>query len=161
MRQGGWNILLQNSKVLDFKLILCYYSLLFINLSWRFGVSAKRVTHKSNFPIQPGDIDTKIGVHFWDAFDHSETEVSAKWLVRLAQRRGGWHPFTYDQIETFYNIEGNYHNFSFNRLIKPEIVRTGLGSGQDIRGGGWIIHEKSLYYFTVDFIERCYKSSPA
>jgi len=53
------------------------------------------------FEIKPQDIDASK--HFFDAFDHCETEVSAGWLVRFAQQRGqGWAPFTFDEINAFY-----------------------------------------------------------
>jgi hypothetical protein len=92
-------------------------------------------------PIQPADID--IGRHFHDAFGHSETEVSAGYLVRLAQVKGGWVPFTKEEIEAFYQKSG-HHDFWFNRLITD----------------GWIVERDGKHFFTVQFVARVYLSSP-
>lgn len=94
--------------------------------------------------ILPRDIDATQ--HFWAAFRHVETEISAGWLVRFAQERGtGWEPFTREDIEAFY---GRKHNdgFTFNRLIS----------------GGWIVQDtEDRYHFTDDFVRRCHDASPA
>jgi hypothetical protein len=115
-----------------------------------------------NFQIMPADINTLQ--HFFDAFDHNETEISANWLVRLAQDRGqGWDPFTADDIERFYRQDsrGTLTNFRFNRLIEPGVAFS-IRTGHHLKGGGWIVkHTDGKYYFTMDFIQRCYKSRPA
>jgi hypothetical protein len=50
--------------------------------------------------ITPEDIS--LGKHFFDAFGHYESEISASWLVEFAQQRGeGWKPFTHEDIEKF------------------------------------------------------------
>lgn len=128
------------------------------NPQFKKPTSDKVVTHESNFPIQPKDIKT-IGVHFFDAFDNNETEISAKWLVRLAQKNGGWYPLTLNEIEAFYN-KGGYKGFWFNRLIEAELTRRNPWSEAYYTGGGWIMKEDGLYFFTNDFIKRCHKSSP-
>lgn len=122
-------------------------------------VNENIVTHEDNFAIQPKDIKTSPGVHFFDAFDNNETEVSAKWLVRFAQERGSWHPFTFDEIEAFYN-KGGFKGFWFNRLVEAERTRRNPWSEAYYAGGGWIIKEDGLYFFTDDFIKRCHNSSP-
>lgn len=115
------------------------------------------VTHESNFQIQPDDIDTPPGGHFWGAFDNTETEVSARYVVRLCKRKGGWHPFSHDEIERFYN-ESGHRGFSFNRLIRPGTAFYIL-KGRVLEGGGWIIEIDGLYYVTDDFIFRCFQST--
>lgn len=92
--------------------------------------------------IRPFDIDTSG--HFWNAFDHSETEVSAQWIVRLCQKRGTWEPFSEGAIEDFYR-EKHQDGFTFNKLIRD----------------GWIVERNGLYYVTAGFIVRCFESSPA
>jgi hypothetical protein len=126
---------------------------------FKLPANDKIVTHESNFPIQPKDIKTTLGLHFFDAFDNSETEVSAKWLVRLAQEKGGWFPFTREEIEAFYN-KGGHKGFWFNRLVEAERTRRNPWSEAYYDGGGWIIKEDDFYFFTDDFIKRCHKSSP-
>lgn len=117
------------------------------------------VTHADSFHIQPKDINTPPGGHFWDAFGENETEVSARYIVRLCQRKGGWHPFTKEEIEKLYN-EAGYKNFEFNRLIEPGMAFY-IQKGRVPEGGGWIIEREKYFYVTDDFILRCYKAAPA
>ncbi len=104
---------------------------------------------------QPGHID--VNDHFWDAFDNMETEISARYLVRLAQQEGSWRPFTREEVEKLYQDEGHQH-FSFNRLIHPQFVRD--LTREHWEGGGWIVEQDDRLFFTTDFIERVFKSSP-
>lgn len=120
------------------------------------------VANIPDYPIQPGDIDT-LGVrHFYDAFGHNETEASARWIVRLSQRLGGWVPFTNQQIEEFYN-EGGFQEFSFNRLVEPQIEReygpgAGIGGYPRRIGGGWIVEKEGQYFVTTEFVEKIQQS---
>lgn len=119
-----------------------------------------------DFHIHPDDIDASK--HFFGAFDHTETEVSAGYIVRFLQKRNlGWEPFTREEIEAFY-AESQKDGFTFNRLIEPEMILPNLARAfaghHDPRipaGGGWIIMDTyDRYYVTDDFVKRCYKSSP-
>lgn len=74
------------------------------------GKSKLFVTDETPFPIQPHHIDTSR--HFYGAFDHNETEVSARWIVKLCQELGGWVPFTQEQIDEF-----SKQDFGFNELL--------------------------------------------
>ncbi|OGC45263.1 hypothetical protein A2V49_01535 [candidate division WWE3 bacterium RBG_19FT_COMBO_34_6] len=90
----------------------------------------------------PEQIDTTK--HFYDAFGNCETEISARWIVRLCQKRNiGWEPFTYNDIDGFYRSKG-FYGFTFNNLIT----------------GRYIEEKNGLYHITLDFVVRCYKSSP-
>ena len=119
------------------------------------------------FPIWPEHINTDE--HFFNAFDHTETEISARWIVRFIQnRREGWRPFTKAELQAFY--AKNYsHNFCFIRLINPQMVPPSLARAfaghwdpPVPRGGGWIIEGgDGKLYLTADFITNCFKSSPA
>lgn len=95
--------------------------------------------------ITPEDIS--LGKHFFDAFGHYESEISASWLVSFAQARGeGWEPFTDADIEQFYAKSG-YVNFSFNRLLTScQILKREIAEG-------------CVYHFTEEFISRCYKAA--
>ena len=101
--------------------------------------------------ITPEMIDTKK--HFFDSFGHMETEISACWVVRLAQEKGTWGPFTVGEMQAFYEKKGRKENFFFNKLSP--------------KANGWLTVEGDLYENatalfapTADFILRCYKSSP-
>jgi hypothetical protein len=100
--------------------------------------------------ITPEDI--KITNHLWDAFDEYHTEVSAQWLIRFAQKRGeGWKPFTYTDIERFYNDAG-FVNFGFNNLI----VRGWIKQDMEDEPGR---QRRATYSFTEEFIARAYRST--
>ena len=147
----------------------------------------KIIVGSETYPIQPNHINTDPttgpeGEHFFDAFNNTETELSARWLVRFAQQRdSGWEPFTLDEIETFYN-EGGYKGFAFNRLVNAAQVfanaAEAFGAMADSPnsmaavltaanqptvnvGGGWIVAgDDEKYYFTHEFVSRCFQASP-
>ena len=100
-------------------------------------------TNGAYHPVRPEHINTKA--HFWDAFGHAETEISANWIVRLAQKLGGWKPFSAEQIEALYN-ESRLHRFTFNRLLDDGVVVCG---------------DDQLYRVTHKFICQCFGSAPA
>jgi hypothetical protein len=127
---------------------------------------SRTIVTGKGFRIQPENIDSSRRPS--DAFDNIETEISAIWIIRFLQERGtGWDPFTFEEINAFYNrmIKGEY---GFNRLVDPEMVPPDLArafAGHIDRrvpvGGGWIVLERDKkYYVTEDFVERCFKSNP-
>jgi hypothetical protein len=116
------------------------------------------VTADMDFEIQPDHIYTPPGGHFWNAFDHSETEVSARYIVRFCKERGGWYSFTREEIEAFYNKSG-YQGFEFNRLVHPGPAYS-ITRGRYQAGGGWVVEKDGQYFVTDDFIRRCYRSAP-
>lgn len=125
------------------------------------------ITVGENFPIRPEHIDASQ--HLFGSFDHTETEVSAGWIVRFMQARGkGWMPFTFDEINKFYSTKYK-EGFTFNRLVEhemipPSLVRAFAGYRDPLipAGGGWIIlGNDKKYYVTDDFVTRCFKSRPA
>ncbi|MCL5411071.1 MAG: hypothetical protein M1324_04525 [Patescibacteria group bacterium] len=147
----------------------------------------KVIVGYKTYLIQPDHINTDPntgpeGSHFFDAFGNTETEVSARWLVRFAQQRGsGWEPFALNEIEAFYN-RGGHKGFSFNHLINPgqafanaaeafgaiasspnsmAAVLTAAHQPTVSVGGGWIVAgDDEKYYFTHEFVSRCYQASP-
>ncbi len=102
--------------------------------------------HKS-YPIQPILINTNQ--HFFDAFGNMETEISARWVVRFCQEKGGWFPFTYDELDAFYRGKGLQDGFTFNRLHYGQ-------SGDFIVKG-----EDGRFRVTHEFITLCFSSSPS
>lgn len=108
-----------------------------------------------NYKVKPSDIEVKE--HLWNAFDHNETEISAYWLIKLAQRNGDWRPFTREDVEAVYS-EKFKDGYTFNLLVER-----GVGYGRPgeryLWGGGWIVLSEGRYYFTEEFIERCYLST--
>jgi hypothetical protein len=111
------------------------------------------------FTIEPSMID--VSKHFWDAFDNSETEVSARWIVRFMQEFGHWVPFSLVDLEEFYHrSRPATESFEFNRLVEPQWVFF-IRRGRVLEGGGWVVRgEDGLYRVTEDFVARCAKSSP-
>lgn len=106
-------------------------------------MSKKVVTDQSTFSIQPKDIDATK--HFYDAFGNMEKETSAHYIVKLCQEKGGWKPFTAEEIEAFYQKAGLHDGFWFNGLDEEGFV---------------VLGKDNLYRVTDEFITRCYKSSP-
>lgn len=135
------------------------------------------VTDIPNYPIKPEDLlpsryysnpgDYLAGIlpsaallpafHYWGAFGHFQSELSAKWVVRLSQELGGWTPFTEAQMEDFYN-RGRYQNFNFNRLVHPQKVIDTLEGNWRMAGGGWIVEIDGKYHVTTAFVEQIQKS---
>lgn len=109
-------------------------------------------------PILPEHIDTSR--HLWDSFGHTETEISAGYIIRMCQEKGSWEPFTYEEIEEFYQQFG-YKNFRFNALVEPVTER--LFDGRRVTFGGSFIRkrEDGTYEITEKFKEKAFKSSPA
>lgn len=128
----------------------------------------RTINDPKGFPVQPEHIDTSK--RFFEAFDNSETEISAGWIVRFLQEKGeGWIPFIFDDINEFYRREFPVGRFYFNRLVDPELVPPNLARAfaghydpPVPKGGGWIILSKDgKYHITDEFVLRCFQSSPA
>ncbi len=104
-----------------------------------------------NCPIQPKDIN--IGGEFWNAFNKSETEVSARQLVRFCQSRGDWSGFTKAALDKF--VE---EDFWFNGLMTVQ--------GNQTKQWTWLIKKGSilgpdeLIFPSLEFVAVCYCSSP-
>lgn len=106
--------------------------------------STKIVTDHDKLPIQPRHIDT--AEHFFNSFGKMESEHSARLLVCMAQQKGGWFPFTMEEIRAF-AASVTSKLFYFN--------------GLDDSNKGWLVYRDNRYYFTVEFIARCFMASPA
>ncbi|HRY62520.1 MAG TPA: hypothetical protein P5056_02000 [Candidatus Paceibacterota bacterium] len=98
-----------------------------------------------NYPIRPKHINTKR--HFFSAFGRAEPESSAALIVRLCQTRGGWLPFTQEEIDGFIGKDFYFHDLC----------------GFDHRNPGnmVILGDDDKYRVTHEFIVRCFQSSPA
>jgi hypothetical protein len=79
------------------------------------GIVDGETEYGKEFPIQPGDIYAKN--LFWGAFNHHETEVSSLLIVQFCQERGGWIPFSKEEIDVFCK-----EDFWFNGLTEPWII---------------------------------------
>lgn len=94
-----------------------------------------------NLKIKPLDINADV--HFWGAFGHLETEVSAHHIVKFCQKKGNWESFTYKEINDYYESWGHKY-FTFNNLLDEK----------------FIIEKNNKYFITEEFVTRCHKSSP-
>lgn len=131
-------------------------------------MSSKRIlTGEEAFPTQPHDIDASKDL--FNAFAHTETEISAGWIIRFMQERDqGWAPFTREEINVLYHQKYPHHDFCFNRLIHaemipPSLLRAFAGHNDSLipAGGGWIVEgEDGKCSLTEEFVERCFKSRP-
>ena len=94
--------------------------------------------------IQPHHINAQ-GC-FRDAFGDGETENSARSIVGLCQKNGGWFPFTKKEIN-----QDDSCFFKFNGLSKCK-------NPMDQRNYV-ILGEDGKYRVTHEFIASCFKSS--
>jgi hypothetical protein len=114
-----------------------------------------------DYPIRPEHINTSG--HFWSAFEHSETEISANYVVQLCQRNGGWKPFSFTDINNLYKSNKNAEvlDYSFNNLRCFKYLREGMPVAeaegcQYIQAGA-----DGLMRVTHEFITACFRSSPS
>lgn len=121
-------------------------------------MSRPQIVEGRDYPIKPEDIDATR--HFFEAFDHTETEISARWVVRLCQEKGHWGPFTEAELTAFYHREFPDSTFRFHRLVEPQMSYS-LRGGGGMCGGGWLVREGDTLRVTHNFITRCFKASPA
>jgi hypothetical protein len=102
-------------------------------------------------PIQPHHLDVSRGI--WNTiWQNTETEASARVLVRFAQKRGGWLPFAKAELDRF-----GRHDVRFNRLregFDTEVL--------DNEANQWIqLDASGTYRYTVEFIAEVYAKAPA
>ena len=109
-------------------------------------------------PIRPEQIDASK--HLYDAFGHTETEVSAGYIIRMLQEKGDWLPFSQEEIEEFYRRSGHTDGFTFNALINPVTERLFDGRLSTVGGGFVFQRPDGKFEVTREFVERAYISSP-
>ena len=109
---------------------------------------------------KPSDID--VTQHFFDSFDRTELEVSARYIVRYMQKveaESGaiWPSFTYKQIDEFYTKHGAGDGFTFNGLVRTR----GYGDSTVFKSTPNItVDEHGEMTVTLEFVSRCFASSP-
>jgi len=97
---------------------------------------------QEKYPIRPEHIS--LEEHFSNAFNNAERESSAHWIVHLCKKKGGWLPFSIQEINTVYQEMFPKEEFQFNGLDTEFVI---LG------------YDK-LYRVTHKFIARCFLSYP-
>lgn len=95
-----------------------------------------------SFNISPSDIDVRRLM--WSMFDKLDTEMSAKLVIILEQRKGGWEPFTINELDDL-SVESGKGEFWLNGLDEEGYV---------------VLQKDGRYLVTKDFIEGCHKASP-
>jgi hypothetical protein len=122
----------------------------------------RAISDSSEFPIQPQDIDADKPFH--EAFDHLETEESARWIVRMCQKFGGWYPFSSLELDAFCQHNGceGHSHFHFHRLMNPQ-ASWSRGEARLFGTGGFLVksEEDGRLRVTEEFVIRCHKASPA
>jgi hypothetical protein len=100
------------------------------------------------YPIRPRHIAAFIDWCFPNAFGGDRGKgISAVLIVRLCQEKGGWFPFTQEEIDA-----SSRHNFDFNGL-------TGYDN-QDDRFKHVVQGEDDKFRVTHMFICTCFQASP-
>lgn len=115
--------------------------------------------------VRPGDFNLKSADTLASTFGKAEVERAAKNLIHFCQRRGGWYPFTIEELIAFYKEMGE----------NPRLIFFGLvGAWEDngmlaqLSGNPW--HEprvpylalgaNGMYYVTERFIQQCIREKP-
>lgn len=98
-------------------------------------------THSRVFNMSIKDLilpsNIRIDDHFWNTFSHSETEVSARWLIMFLQARNyyaadgehgvlmTWDAFPFSHLESFYRLlrKQPRETFTFNRLDETYVQK--------------------------------------
>jgi len=110
--------------------------------------------------IKPSDLDISKIRHLWGAFDHNETEISARWIVRFCEQAGDtWDDFAEADLVAFYRekLGEPKETFHFNRLIGPGPTYS-IVTGRGFTGGGWITRDGDNLVVTAEFVSRCVSS---
>ncbi len=129
------------------------------------------ITGQEDFPVRPSDIDASK--HLFDAFENMETEISAGHIIRLMQQKGDWEPFTYGELNSFYQKScgaGHVGSFTFNHLLGSfRVFRRGESYSErldvvvregDEKNDGYNIQDKDVFRVTDQFVLRSYMSGP-
>lgn len=101
--------------------------------------------------IKPEDINIWHSRCFMSSmWQNLETEVSAYYLVKMAQENGSWRDFTKKEIDKVAN-----EDFWFNKLRRYPF-------DNGTQPGDSITHNEKTgkYSFTHNFIVECYRLSP-
>jgi hypothetical protein len=103
--------------------------------------------------ITPNMIETGPN-HWFNGFNHTETEVSAKLFVRACQKAEQWKT-----TKGMLDAEDSGGRYCFNELMGEFFTYR-----RDTRSlnpdQGWIIEENGFYYPTAKFIEHVFKRFP-
>lgn len=129
----------------------------------------RMITDDEDFPIKPADIKSD---DLGDPFGDQETNFSAAYIVRFMQESGGWVPFTYAQVNAFFQeTEGHVGVFPFRHLLGYFTVWTDqYKSHQDrldvvVRDASenaesWgNVKDTDVFRVTDEFVLRCYRSA--
>jgi len=106
------------------------------------------ITDDTQCPIKPEHIDASRNF-MGTIWQNMETEVSANWLVRFAQKRDSWAPFTRSEIESFYHEQFPGQRFWFNHLTHDDHIKLLEEDGD------------ATFAFTIEFVAACFMASPA
>lgn len=142
--------------------------LLFYNQTKEVGMSKepKVVTEgpvRHYHPIRPKDFSLDSFGALASTFGKSEVEKTARNIICFCQRRGGWYPFTVEELIDFYKEVGEDPRFIFFGL---------LGAWEDEgmfaqHTNPWreppsylVIGADGMYRVTEQFIQQCASGKP-
>jgi len=106
--------------------------------------------------VKPSALNIAKVSHLFGAFDHMETEISARWVVRFCEQSGDtWDDFKRADLVAFYQEKlGANETFHFNRLIRPGSSFS-IVHGSRPAGGGWLTEIGDKLRVEPDFVLRC------
>lgn len=109
------------------------------------GSSLPTLVDGTTWPIQPSQLDT--GTILVGTFGECEMEHVAEMIVKRANERGGWIPFTRAKL----NLESDYFAVNWNH-----------DGFKDLANGRFIVQISDRVYVVTDvFISRIFNKFPA
>lgn len=113
--------------------------------------------------LKPSDIDLSSGLYgtlssgFYRTSGEAEVEIAAKHLILFCRIRGGWYPFTMEELLNFYKKNQFDIEYMLFGLLGPWWDDTMIVGHIEEAPSYLVAGGDGKYYFTNIFIERCSK----
>lgn len=120
---------------------------------------------RHHHPIRPKDFKfdsalDRVGT-LAGTFGKSEVEQTARSIIRFCQRRGGWYPFTVEELINFYKEVGEDPRFIFFGLLGTWEDDAMLVDGWRTPRVPYLVQGyDGMYRVTEEFIKQCAKNLP-
>ncbi len=118
-----------------------------------------------HYPIRQSDFDLASADTMASTFGKHEVEKAAANIIRFCQRRGGWYPFTVEELIAFYKEVGENPRFIFFGLLGAweddgMLAQLSESRWRQPRGQYIAIGCDGMYRVTESFIKRCKREKP-
>lgn len=104
-----------------------------------------------HYKIMPDEVSSQERDYPMHAFESADRSIDlwtnlrhAMWLVGFCQQRGGWYPFTFDEMKRFYDERSVF--------FKTAPLLDGL-----LANSRWLVKgEEQKIYITKAFVRHCF-----